>query len=270
MPGNFIQFDQMPTAGRNKSTEQQIAELRNYIKGVMDQLRYELRKLGNNETSRRGGTNGDDGSGSKADSFGYPVGSIYMSVRDTNPAFLFGGTWERLQDRFLLAAGETYEAGVTGGEATHTLTAGEMPNHTHTIGQHVHGLNSHTHDLSNHTHGLSNHTHTTDISHGHGFTQPKLRRAQNAQSGTNRYAAQGSDDTVTVNTIGGAVSNYTGSKTSGGPSNNTSGTPSTNTSGAASGNTALSGEFQSGAAGSGTAHNNMPPYLAVYMWQRTA
>jgi hypothetical protein len=28
--------------------------------------------------------------------------------------------------------------------------------------------------------------------------------------------------------------------------------------------------FNSGSTGSGTAHNNMPPYLAVYMWQRTA
>lgn len=29
----------------------------------------------------------------------YPVGSIYMSVNSTSPATLFGGTWERIQDR---------------------------------------------------------------------------------------------------------------------------------------------------------------------------
>lgn len=61
----------------------------------------------------------------------YPVGSIYMSVNDTSPASLFGGTWEQLKDRFLLAAGDTYSAGLTGGEATHTLSTDEMPNHQH-------------------------------------------------------------------------------------------------------------------------------------------
>lgn len=61
----------------------------------------------------------------------YPVGSIYMSVVSTNPATLFGGTWERLKDRFLLGAGDTYTAGATGGAPTHTQTEGEMPIHTH-------------------------------------------------------------------------------------------------------------------------------------------
>lgn len=61
----------------------------------------------------------------------YPVGSIYMSVNETSPASLFGGTWEQLQDRFLLGAGDSYAAGSTGGEATHTLTVDEIPNHAH-------------------------------------------------------------------------------------------------------------------------------------------
>lgn len=50
----------------------------------------------------------------------YPIGSIYMSVNNTNPATLFGGTWEQLKDRFLLGAGDTYTNGDTGGSATHT------------------------------------------------------------------------------------------------------------------------------------------------------
>ena len=61
----------------------------------------------------------------------YPVGSIYLSVNDTSPAELFGGTWEQIKDRFLLAVGDTYTAGSTGGEATHKLTKEEMPRHTH-------------------------------------------------------------------------------------------------------------------------------------------
>ena len=61
----------------------------------------------------------------------YPVGAIYMSVNSTSPASLFGGTWEQLKDKFLLGAGNTYSNGSTGGEATHTLSENEMPNHNH-------------------------------------------------------------------------------------------------------------------------------------------
>ena len=63
----------------------------------------------------------------------YPVGSIYMSVNSTNPQTLFGGTWQRIQGRFLFAADSKHAAGSTGGEETHQLTAREIPNHKHSI-----------------------------------------------------------------------------------------------------------------------------------------
>lgn len=63
----------------------------------------------------------------------YPVGSIYLSVNDTDPATLFGGTWERIGGRFLIGADDTYAAGSTGGEAEHTLTIDEMPKHNHSL-----------------------------------------------------------------------------------------------------------------------------------------
>lgn len=63
----------------------------------------------------------------------YPIGSIYMSANETSPETLFGGTWEQIKDTFLLAAGDTYAAGSTGGEAEHTLTLNEMPNHRHGV-----------------------------------------------------------------------------------------------------------------------------------------
>lgn len=63
----------------------------------------------------------------------YPVGSIYMSVNNINPANFFGGTWEQIKDRFLLACGNTFKAGATGGEINHTLTVAEMPRHKHDI-----------------------------------------------------------------------------------------------------------------------------------------
>ena len=61
----------------------------------------------------------------------YPIGSIYRSVKSTDPSELFGGTWQMLKDVFLMAAGDKYAAGSTGGEAQHKLTVDEMPNHVH-------------------------------------------------------------------------------------------------------------------------------------------
>lgn len=139
----------------------------------------------------------------------YPVGSIYMSVSATNPATLFGGTWERLQDRFLLAAGNTYAPGSTGGEASHTLTASEMPKHSHAEQLRASGYS----DWSSYT------------TPGYGV----LFDYDN-QNGSAQYCAP----KTTANTA--VVSAFTSTTDTGGSA----------------------------------AHNNMPPYLAVYMYKRTA
>ena len=119
----------------------------------------------------------------------YPVGSIYLSVNSTNPSTLFGGTWQRIQDVFLLAAGSQYSAGSTGGEAEHTLTMNEVPSHNHSA-----------------TFSIAD-----GISFDNYYALVETRRVL-----SNKY------QTTTSNT------------------------------------------------GGNQPHNNMPPYLVVYMWQRTA
>lgn len=119
----------------------------------------------------------------------HPVGSVYQSTDPTSPADLFGGTWEQIKDRFLLAAGDSHAAGSTGGEETHTLIKAELPDHTHTLkytGQSV-------------TEGVN-----------------AIRLYQAASYQYNAYSGGQSSDCE------------------------------------------------------GQAHNNMPPYLAVYTWRRTA
>ena len=68
----------------------------------------------------------------------YPVGSIYITTKSTSPASLFGGTWERIKDKFLLGAGDTYSAGNTGGSAKVTLSQNNLPDII-TVGQNLSG-----------------------------------------------------------------------------------------------------------------------------------
>lgn len=143
----------------------------------------------------------------------YPIGSIYISVNSTNPSELFGGTWEQIQDTFLLASGTTYTNGSTGGEATHTLTVNEMPSHTHVQNPHSHNPSS------NGANWVPN-------------TQSTTRSRFSTSSSGKKYipSTESMEDWV----WGGTSSTTATNKNTGG----------------------------------GQAHNNMPPYLAVYMWKR--
>ena len=132
----------------------------------------------------------------------YPVGSIYISTVAGNPAARFGGTWVQIKDTFLLSAGDTYNAGATGGEAEHLLTSSEMPPHTHKI-------------------GVSSLKNTS----GNVFCPP---------SGT-----------IGTNASAGVPPTYGETSSAGG--------------------TAIHPNVYEA-----VAHNNMPPYLVVYVWKRTA
>ena len=158
----------------------------------------------------------------------YPVGSIYMSVNSVNPSTLFGGTWEQIKDTFLLATGDTYANGSTGGEATHTLTENEMPSHTHIQDSHNHTQNAHNHTQNPHSHTIGS---------------------------LARYVINGN----AVAAVGNGYGNIQKYKTGDTTATNKEATATNNPQTATNQNT-----------GGGQAHNNMPPYLTVYMWKRTA
>ena len=182
----------------------------------------------------------------------YPVGSIYMNVSDVNPGSLFGGTWERIQGRFLLGASSGHAAGSTGGAETVTLSAGNIPAHTHTIPDH-------THTVPNHIHTVPAHTHTATASTA-GVHSHNIRRTMNAASGSARYSLEGAADVFKPTLDAGAHTHTITVASKAAFNTASSGTCTTGSGG--SGNT--------GSTGSGSAVGIMPPYLAVYMWQRTA
>ena len=69
----------------------------------------------------------------------FPVG--FGGFFKDDPNALYEGTkWEQKKDVFILAAGDTYPAGSTGGEAQHQLTVDEMPEHRHP--QNINGTGS--------------------------------------------------------------------------------------------------------------------------------
>lgn len=201
----------------------------------------------------------------------FPIGYIYLSVSNVNPSTYFGGTWEQIKDVFLLSAGTTYTAGNTGGASTVTLTTSQIPSHTH-------GLNNHTHSVGAHSHGLNSHTHTysksatTSGSTTLTIDQIPSHAHNIGRSGLYNSAGYGGFSQSTGN----AEPFSTGS-TGGGKGHTHSITLSSVNTGAASGSTANSTVFNTGgnsgnttATGNGSSHNNMPPYLVVYMWKRTA
>lgn len=164
----------------------------------------------------------------------YPIGSIYMSVNNVSPETFLGGTWDQIENRFLLAASDNYVANSTGGEANHTLSINELPGHSHTVPQHGHGYTNPTVTLPNHQHGNTNGNYLV--------YNANLNQNRTAFAAGKYYRA--------------SVAN-TGNPTS---------LPNCTVSG---GGVQDKAAFSTQNTGNGIPHNNMPPYLAVYMWQRT-
>lgn len=47
----------------------------------------------------------------------YPVGSVYLTINDINPSLIFGGTWEKIEDKFLIGAGSKEVTSQGGGRS---------------------------------------------------------------------------------------------------------------------------------------------------------
>lgn len=168
----------------------------------------------------------------------YPVGSIYMSVNSVNPGTLFGGTWQQIKDRFLLSAGDSYAAGGTGGAATVSLSVGNLPSHDHSIpalSGTATSKGAHQHDANEWLYAISSNAYS------HNMNGPPIYVNSTPCGNIHDLKANGWANPNYYTSSAGAHTH-----------------PVTTT------------ESTTGTKGSGTAHNNMPPYLTVYVWKRTA
>lgn len=193
----------------------------------------------------------------------YPVGSIYMSVNSTNPETLFSGTrWTQIQDTFLLAAGTNHSAGSTGGAETVTLTSAQsgVPAHSHGKGTlSVPSSGSTTTNSTSKT--LTGKVDFRNI--GSGNTEPYgWYHTASSNAGIITRASY---------TWSGSHANFGASTTVSNPKVSTMTIDATHTHGVPNHTHTVSGDVANNtAADATTAHENMPPYLTVYMWQRTS
>ena len=144
----------------------------------------------------------------------HPVGSYYFSDIPSPPSEIFGGTWVQIKDRFILTAGDTYQQGQMGGEASHVLTVAELPSHNHSASTNTTGSHSHTYSDSPHS-----------------------------------YSQQDTSKDAIITSLSGSSNSITYTTSSAGNHSHTVTVSNT---------------------GSGTAHNNLPPYVVTYCWKRTA
>ena len=167
-----------------------------------------------------------------------------MSVNPTNPGQLFGGSWEAIaQGTFLISAGENYTVQNTYGSATHThttntgttggtaITTAQMPAHTHTRG---------TMEISG----------TFCADPDAGWCRIYNPTGAFTADTTNKRATGGAVGSTDVSTraVFTASRNWTGA-----------------TSSVGSGSAHTHSQVSVGT----SAVSNIPPSLAVYMWQRT-
>lgn len=235
----------------------------------------------------------------------YPVGSIYWTGKAPDdggdPNELFGGTWVQIKGKFVWAKGDSDTLNATGGSKTVTLTVDQIPNHTHTFtgsavntnskGEHTHTTNTLTNNSGTaitttgnqsanpsfsgshtHSHKLlswnanSNGQYVTGFGYSSGGNKALgIASVLSSQTGMSYYSTCTADTSRTL--VESSTVTISGT-TTGNHNHNFEHKHSTDSQGSHTHSVTASGTNSS--TGGGQAHDNMPPYIVKYCWERTA
>lgn len=178
----------------------------------------------------------------------FPIGSFFITQDDQNPSLILGfGSWERIENRMLIGAGDQYTVGSEGGSSDVTLTVNNLPSHNHTAS---------TNDVGAHTHTRG----TMDITGTFSLSKQlnanfNLTTATGAFSSLGQYGASNSIRNTADNATSQALAGFTASKS---------------WTGATSSNGSHTHTVTINNTGSGSAIKTISPYLAVFIWRRIA
>ena len=127
----------------------------------------------------------------------YPVGSVYITIDgQADPATLFGfGTWSKIPSMYILRQSDSdANVGNSDGANTITLTAAQIPNHTHDLTNNVPTVTStFTGTAATHTHNVwqntNNAAYAAVYSRGSGSSYQNGGVALPTDTGTKAYSA---------------------------------------------------------------------------------
>lgn len=176
----------------------------------------------------------------------YPIGSVYMTFDgQADPATMFGGSWAKIEDRFLLGASSGHPVEELGGSNAVTLTIDNLPSHSHSG-----TTNANTSALQT---AASAHAHKPS-SNGYNFTINKDIAGDNTDVERLRIQLNSSGARWAMTSINMGSINQTGYTSMESHSHDIE---------------PHKHYFTTNETGNGQAFSTMPEYISVYMWRRT-
>lgn len=197
----------------------------------------------------------------------YPVGAIYLSVVNTSPATLFGGTWAAIAAGRVLVGLNSGDADFDSAEETggsKTVASSAQTFSGNALASHQHdAITAGTPAGTNDAPAFTGTPSTVIVNHTHSVNVGSNNDTNYTTGSGNYFAGTGSTVTATTGNPSGGSANYTPAGTVAAPTF-------TGTQMGTHQHAGVSAGTPSGTNTPGAATSVVQPYFVCYMWKRTA